>query len=561
MKKNPLSLRMRLMLTILMCWVLPILIVLSLAGLVVSRNYEKSLHQELDTEAKNALEQVRFRLDLVFESSKAVSYDGVVRNSYRIYERTGDSSTLFKNVNEYINQNFSRDDKIAAIFISFWDLPELMPFATNRSNLGYRTLKEYREQVEADLLAEMQDRDTDIFLAEYGGNLYVARNLLNSQLKPYATVVLLCDHEQMFQSLTPVRAISRACLWLDDRLLLNAEGTLLTQEPPESVEDMSILYNDSLDGHSLKLEASIPPLNLWNDTPQLREAALLVILLVLPLLAAAILLFHRLVGKPVNTLIEAEARLQGGERGYQIIENGGSHEFQALFDHFNMMSAELNNQFERSYREQQALQKAKIKALQSQINPHFLNNTLEIINWEARIGGNERISAMIEALSVMLDAALDREGTGQVCLREELSYIDAYLYIIKERLGERLEVHREIDESLLDTKIPRLILQPLVENAVEHDITARCGGNLTVRAARENARIVLEVEHSGTMSEEDREIISSLLGESGSGEAAVGQVGLRNVIERIHLIYGDAARLQISQTGPDTILAELNLPM
>ena len=89
-----------------------------------------------------------------------------------------------------------------------------------------------------------------------------------------------------------------------------------------------------------------------------------------------------------------------------------------------------------------AAQRAQIKALQSQINPHFLNNTLEIINWEARIEGNDRVSAMIEALSTMLNAALDRDGRTQIPLKEELGYVEAYLYIIRERLGEGFHVYQ-----------------------------------------------------------------------------------------------------------------------
>ena len=76
-------------------------------------------------------------------------------------------------------------------------------------------------------------------------------------------------------------------------------------------------------------------------------------------------------------------------------------------------------------------------ALQSQINPHFLNNTLEIINWEARLSDNRKVSAMIEALSTMLEATLNRKKRHMVALSEELSYVDAYLYIISQRLGER----------------------------------------------------------------------------------------------------------------------------
>ena len=201
-----------------------------------------------------------------------------------------------------------------------------------------------------------------------------------------------------------------------------------------------------------------------------------------------------------------------------------------------------------------------MKALQLQINPHFLNNTLEIINWEARLANDERVSAMIEALSVMMDGALGRDGRSQIPLREELSYVDAYLYIIRERLGERLEVQKEIDESVLDVMVPRLILQPLAENAVEHDITPRRGGSLCIRARREADRVVLEVEHDGSMSEEDRDAIRKMLASTTEDTVISGQVGLRNVRQRLNLLYGEAGELSLSQVSEDRILARAVFP-
>ena len=107
------------------------------------------------------------------------------------------------------------------------------------------------------------------------------------------------------------------------------------------------------------------------------------------------------------------------------------------------------------------IEKEKIQyqyeTLKAQINPHFLNNTLEIINWEARLADNEQVCSMIEALSTMLDAAVGRDGRSQAPLSEELKYVDAYLYITKERLGERLTVSREIEKSMLGCQIPRLM--------------------------------------------------------------------------------------------------------
>ena len=225
------------------------------------------------------------------------------------------------------------------------------------------------------------------------------------------------------------------------------------------------------------------------------------------------------------------------------------------------MSSELQNQFERSYQEQQALQQARVKALQSQINPHFLNNTLEVINWEARLAGDERVSAMIEALSVMLNAALGRDGRSRIPLREELSYVDAYLYIISQRLGERLVIDRKIDEALLELPVPRLILQPLVENAVEHDLAQHHGGALSIRVYRAGDEMVLESEHDGSLSTEDLQSIRTMLASGVVDTGISGQVGLRNVRQRLELLYGPAGRLNIEQSTPERILAQVCFPI
>ena len=556
--RQPRSLRSRLLTAVLLCWVLPALIVMALAGYLLGVSYESAAQQELDTRARNAMEQLEMRMDAVFEASKTVSYDGVVRNSYRLYERDGDSAALYRTVTEYLSQNFTRDERIDAAFLSFWELGEVRPYAASRGDLGIRAQRQYRETIEADVLERMREIDTGILLLEYDGDLYVARNLLDSRFRPYATVVLLCDREQLFQSLEPVRQISEPSLLLDDRLLVEGDSLRSVERAPDTGD--ALRYEGGVAGHRFVLTAAIAPLDVWHDVPQIRTAAGFVALLALPLLLVVFYLFRRQVTHPVEILVEANNRLESGERGYTIDAKADSLEFQRLYAHFNTMSAELKNQFERSYLEQQALQQARVKALQLQINPHFLNNTLEIINWEARLADDERVSAMIEALSTMMDGALGRDGRSQIHLREELSYVDAYLYIIRERLGERLEVRKEIDEDVLDTMVPRLILQPLAENAVEHDITPRRGGLLTLRARREGERLVLEVEHDGSMSAEDRAAIEEMLASPVEDTEISGQVGLRNVRQRLTLLYGEKGKLSLSQSGPDRILARVSFP-
>ena len=523
MKKMPLfSLKNKFSAALLICWLVPILLIVTLAGFLMNTNFERSAMQALVSSVESSMDQVEIRMLKAFESSKAISYDGVVRSAWRKYQDNGSSAELYSSVSEYLGQSFSRDAAFKAVFVSFLDNEYVKPYATSQGTSGYAMIRKYQSDTEKQLLGYMSGVNTGIYLLEYGGELYMARNLLDSHFAPYATVVMLCDTQELFQSVLPVASDGAYRLVVDGKLEILPDGSVQTLGEDFSAPRCDVEKVISVDSHQVALYADAYTINLWRDMPELKLAVMLVFLLAVPMLLVMIFLFYRNVTHPMDVLAEASTKIREGERGYVIREPPRSTEFKEVYSHFNSMSTELKNQFERSYQEQQALQ--------SQINPHFLNNTLEIINWEARIADNQRVSAMIEALSTMLDAALDRDGRGQIHLREELSYVDAYLYIIKERLGERLMVERQIDLTMLDERIPRLILQPIVENAVEHD---------------------------GTMSQADRESIRTLLSDS-SGQG--GQVGLRNVKERLRLIYGDEGQLTIDEVETGIILARVSFP-
>ena len=560
MKKQPGSLRTKLLRIILLCWVLPIAIILTVAGILLRSNYERNLRGQLETDAGYVLRQEELLLNAVFESSKAVSYDGAVRSAYRDYLQHGDRTALYRGVSEYLSQTFSRDERFQAVFVSFWEDLKIYPYIMSSGIRGYSIPRNYHRSAEPLLLEEMAEADTAIRILVFDNELYVARNLLDSSFRPYATVVMLCDKSGLLDSFDSIRGAGGVMLLLDD-LMLDETGTLQQAAPAETENGDVLCYDGELEGHRLQLRVKTVPFDILADIPELRIAVTAVVLLVLPLLLVMILLFRRQVTRPVETLLDATDRLQSGERGYQIADEAKNKEFERIYRHFNAMSTELQNQFERSYQEQQALQQARVKALQSQINPHFLNNTLEVINWEARLAGDDRVSTMIEALSVMLNAALGRDGRSRIPLKEELGYVDAYLYIISQRLGERLVINREIDETLLELPVPRLILQPLVENAVEHDLAQHRGGALSVRAYRVGDEMVLETEHDGSLSREDQESIREMLVSSVVDTEISGQVGLRNVRQRLELLYGQAGRLSIEQSAEERILAQVRFPI
>lgn len=555
MAKRKISLRLALLATIVVCWLVPIISIMALGGFLFGGNYRRGVEQEITASAEYALRQVQVQLENAIKDSKTLSYDGVVRSAYRSYQQSGDSAALYRSVNDYLNQKFSWSESYKAVFISFWDnAVDANAYLLSSGTAGYELLQTCRDS-EPQILQRMAIADTNICFLLLDGNLYMARNLLDSHFEPYASVVMVLEPSAVFQALYSIPRIHGIQLAVDDVLFcLDQQNSLAARETRQG----DIRYEAEIDSHLFSFTAELEEYDLWGENPWLARAACAVALMVLPLLIVVIVLFRHHVSRPMEVLAEANRLVQSGQRGYQIEQSAPNSEFEKLYSHFNAMSAEMKSQFERSYQEQQAAQRAQIKALQSQINPHFLNNTLEIINWEARIAENDRVSAMIEALSTMLNAALSRDGRTQIMLKEELGYVEAYLYIIRERLGQGFRVHKQIDSSLLEQMIPRLILQPIVENAVEHDITARRGGELWVRVYRREDRIFLEVEHDGRLTEADRKSIGLLL--SGSAEGG-SQVGLRNVHQRLKLIYGEEGTLTMEETPSETILARICFPM
>ncbi len=552
MRKPKISLRTGLATTMVLCWLMPILLLLATFGILLEETYQRSARQELDGTAQFAVLQLKTELENAINDSKSVSYDGVIRSAYRSYRESRNKIALYHSLNDYLRDNFSRSGTYRAVFLAFWDQQINGVYAYGAGESGSALIQDCRMATE-EILQIMRSEDTQTCFLLIHGNLYLTRNLLDSHFEPYASIVMMLRPSAFFSQLSVLGAAEDVQLRIDE-LCFRYDGENIVKEEEK---DRGYRYEEVVDGHPFCLRVEEAKYNAWKEHPELSWAAAGAALLVLPLLVLLWLLWRRHVGKPVETLVEANVKVQAGERGYEITQHAPNAEFETLFEHFNDMSSEMKEQFERSYLEQQASQRAQIKALQSQINPHFLNNTLEIINWEARMAGNDRVGAMIEALSTMLNAALDRDGRTQIALREELSYMDAYLYIIQERLGESFCVHKQIDESLLPRQVPRLILQPIAENAVEHDLARHGGGNLWLRVYRADHRLVLEVEHDGSMTDKDRERIADQL--EGEGEMS-SSVGIRNVSKRLKLIYGKDGALSLDETDHGTILARISFP-
>jgi len=191
---------------------------------------------------------------------------------------------------------------------------------------------------------------------------------------------------------------------------------------------------------------------------------------------------------------------------------------------------------------------AKIEALKSQINPHFLFNTLTSISSLIR-SQPETARTLINKLSGLLRRLL-RSDEHFVTLREELESIDEYLDIEVVRFGPKLRVRKEIAPNTIDVVVPSMILQPLVENSVKHGLSRKVGaGTITIRSWREHTRVMIEVEDDGM----------GFLLERLEQPMASG-IGLANVRERLRVIYGATYQLTMTSAPGEGTRARIEIP-
>jgi anti-sigma regulatory factor (Ser/Thr protein kinase) len=202
----------------------------------------------------------------------------------------------------------------------------------------------------------------------------------------------------------------------------------------------------------------------------------------------------------------------------------------------------------RASRLEARLAHAELQVLRTQLHPHFLFNTLHAIS-ALMHKDVETADQMMTRLGDLLRLTLDRAGHPEVSLREELEFLDRYLEIQRTRFGDRLVVRVSIDPATLDARVPHLILQPLVENAIQHGIAPRRGaGRIDIRAQKVNETLELEVVDNGAGPPE--------------GVAPMPEgLGLTNTRARLAQLYGSAHRFDIRRSESGGVAVTLGIPL
>jgi two-component system sensor histidine kinase YesM len=262
----------------------------------------------------------------------------------------------------------------------------------------------------------------------------------------------------------------------------------------------------------------------------------------------------------VRRILSSMKKFQKGDFTQQV-RIAGQDEIGQLGAGYNIMVQRIRELIDDVYSFELKQKQAELKVLQSQINPHFLYNTLNTIAWTAHKNGDPATAEMIYSLSGIFKISLS-EGKDIIPLQQELELVEHYLFLQKMRFPDKLSYEFEIDADAEPVLVPKLLLQPLVENAVVHGIEPLMGeaGTILVKATLSGPVVEIEVTDNGAGIPEEKLVSLLRKIQSGNAEGEGEDFALLNIVGRIRMFYGEQASFDIHSVAGSGTRILIHLP-
>lgn len=408
---------------------------------------------------------------------------------------------------------------------------------------------------------EINEKGTVQWLVKQGNKKEIlAVRKFYRQDKIQAMLVLSLDYNRVLEPFADLLTENRGGLILDEQGNVVYSGYRM-DAPYKPDKETSLNY---LKEHYVCIEKKIEDTKwnfcLYQPKEELEKSVWTLLLGNIPVLLLCLFLilllgyfFSRKMVERLEQLTENMNQINLGLRKVTVVSQS-KDEIGVLVRTFTRMMDEINKLISQVYEAKIKLQKTEMKALQAQINPHFLYNSLSIINWKALEADNEEISRITLALSTYYRTSLNK-GETMTITANEIRNIDAYLQIQLIMHDNSFQVIKEIQEDTLSYSVPKLILQPLVENAIEHglDVSEKEEKWLKISVCKEKDALIMAVEDNGMgMSEEQAKSIITYRSKG---------YGVRNVNDRITLLYGEEYHLRVKSRQGEGCRIEIVIPV
>ena len=466
-------------------------------------------------------------------------------------------------IREYLNSCVNSDANLTSAYVTMQDETIL----TDKSYQAIDTFfNVYQERVET-RKGKMAWIPTQRFVSSYGNkdDAFVAARSIRKDNKQIG-IIWLFINERFFNSLYDEGALSdgsTSVIISSDGAIINVTGDgalpdsfsgIVTERQGSKVVDIGgerqlIVYSASSENDWVYINIT-PEATILMGVRDIQSIILVIITLYAAFIVLLVTVLNRNVVKPVQRLSLALSDFASGRMEVSVAMDG-DEEIRLLGKNFNNMVRKITALMEEVKAEEAAKNNARVRALSMQISPHFIYNTLNSIKWIAEMNKQENIRRMLQAMIAFLKGV--SQNNDFITLQEEIGLIENYLYIQKIRYMN-FDVQYEISPDTLEYVVGKLLLQPIVENAILHGIANEQNGMIRISSALQDGALVLTVEDNG------KGFDASGISEDGE-DMELGHIGLANVSERIRLEYGEEYGMEVESRVGEGTRVTMSLPV
>ena len=538
--KREITLRQVLIPAFLTVVVLPMLLMALFSILRLKANMQETLEMQIESNLEKA-DQV---LDMVLDKYKTILYDfctddSIVEIVESVNEGVDDKDVNTGKLRRELSHICNRNDGVVGITLRTAGDEKVIYYdrlASSSSNAQWASKVRVPDINAAEdyyaVTVPLKRNEDNIYLIQIARNLVDYRNIH----KKLGTVVMSINEEILEKALDPGEGKS----------IYLCRGNMIISAPDN--EDIGKNIND-IPTKNMLVTSRRNETSGWNIynfhaldvySKTVREQALFWVFIGVGIMAALLGIVYfatRPVLKSLDNVVDAMETVEKGDFGaWLTINQGITSEMKKIYSGFNEMVEQIDalvGQVKQAVVEQK---NAEISALEAQIDPHFLYNTLDTINWKAIEKEEYEISGMVGALADILRYTVRNAG-GETTIEKELYWLDEYMLLQSAKLGRKLNTIIDVPDGLLECRIHKLLLQPFVENSIKHglyNIEGECILKISIKKLEEQLHIIIEDNGRG-MSKNKVEELNKETGDEGE------HLGVANVRKRLKLYYGDRA--------------------
>lgn len=526
--------------------------------------YKTRAQQHMNEVSQLAEDSYSIKIQKVEQITKDILSNSIIQSNLKLLNETTHSpyeyNIIESRVKKILSEQILFEDNISTASVtSNTDITVRISKTVWSQNDSGFSVKELNRANGSLIWRSMQDES---------GRIEASRAILNLEtMCPIGYVTVLCDREYFGNFLKDISEMNTMLGFLLDEhgnvICSNVAEKFSFSEDVLRTDKEIIGYNGQeyyiYTGNTLKngwtLVTILSTELVEGELGDIRGILMLIMVccIVIGILMIIIVTAH--MTKPLKMLSQSMESMEAADFSARV-EVKNNDEFGRLGTQFNQMAESIENLIDQVYQMEISQKQVEIELLKMQINPHFLYNTLDIINWMARTGMQQEITEVTTALAQLLRASI-RQGDF-VTVEEELTSVRNYLNVQQYRFGDKITIQYKVDDALLKYIIPNFILQPLVENAINHGLEPKVEkGLLKITIARQRDSLYCSISDDGVGMEEAQ---VQQIYEMGQSKDYRNHIGVRNVLLRLKNYYNGQAVFQICSSKNQGTKVEFSIP-